>query len=174
MNELRYCKTRKVNSPMRAYEETAGIDLYVPEDLELDVMLEKNPTLHACNFKFKANIVSEIILYSRDRVLIPSGLKFDIDRGYALIGYNKSGMSTKKGLDILANVVDSDYMGEVHLSVVNTSNDNQVIRANDKILQFIMIPIGLHKPLEISTVEELYANKNTNRGEGGFGSTQHK
>ena len=82
-----------------------------------------------------------------------------------------------------ACVVDEDYQGEVHLSIINTNNSSEMysddmyaidsgyvtITPGDKLVQFILVPVNYANPEEVS-LEELYSEV-SERGEGGFGST---
>ena len=61
----------------------------------------------------------------------------------ALIAANKSGVSTKKGLIFGAQVVDSTYVGEIHISELNPGEFPQVLKAGEKAIQFIHTPILL-------------------------------
>ncbi|MFW6310888.1 MAG: dUTP diphosphatase [Nanoarchaeota archaeon] len=105
-------------------------------------------------------------------MLIPSGIKADIPEGYALIAFNKSGVSVKKELDVLACVCDAGYQGEIHLNLVNTGNQNISIEPGEKIVQFILLSISNALPKEVK-LEELYSRE-SRRGDGGFGSTGEK
>jgi dUTP pyrophosphatase len=136
-------KLRNVKTPNRGTEASAGIDFYVPEDFETT------------------------ILKSGESVLIPSGIKAQVPRGYALIAFNKSGVSVKQGLSVGACCVDEDYEGEIHLHMINTSDRDQTIVTGQKLVQFILLPINYSN---VEEVDEL-ASRNTQRGSGGFGST---
>ena len=136
-------KLRNVKTPNRGTEASAGIDFYVPEDFETT------------------------ILKSGESVLIPSGIKAQVPRGYALIAFNKSGVSVKQGLSVGACVVDEDYEGEIHLHMINTSSTIQTISTGQKLVQFILLPVSY---AEVQEVTELKP-RNTQRGAGGFGST---
>ena len=172
---LNFFKCRKVKSPTRAHPSDAGIDFAVPEDLPYETMVSKNLhwTWSACNQGFKRevdNIVTAFHVPPHERILIPSGIHVNFPEGYALIAHNKSGVATKKGYGIMACVVDHGYSAEMHLGLVNTSNQIQIINAGEKILQFILIKIGADQTEEMSSLEELYPEQ-TARGAGGFGST---
>jgi len=136
-------KLREVKTPNRGTEVSAGIDFYVPEDFETKV------------------------LAPGQSVLIPSGIKVRVPIGYALIAFNKSGVSVKQGLSVGACVVDEDYDGEVHLHMINTSDKDQTISTGQKLVQFVLIPVSY------TNVEVLYElpQRVTQRGAGGFGST---
>lgn len=71
-------------------------------------------------------------------------------------------------------VVDYDYTGEVHLSLINTSTDVISISENEKIIQFILLPVPASVLLKEDSLESLYDGFDTERGFGAFGSTNHK
>lgn len=176
METLKYCKTRKVKSPNRGTSASAGIDFYIPEDIDVDTFVDKcrvtscNPSYTLSNEYF----LESITLMPGESVLIPSGIKMKVPNGHALIFFNKSGVGSKKHLDVLASVVDSDYEGEVHINLVNNGDKNVTINAGDKIVQGLILPINFAMPEEIATASELYADSTSERGEGGFGSTGTK
>jgi dUTP pyrophosphatase len=157
---LRYTKVRAgAVDPVRANRGDAGIDFFVPKHT-----WEKNSETG----------VGMIQLEPGARVLIPTGIKLEVPAGYALIFFNKSGITTKYGLIVGAAVVDHNYQGEVHLSIINTNNENPVyLEEGDKLAQGVLLPVGLHHLVE-TPLEEMYADDRmieSNRGEGGFGST---
>ena len=75
----------------------------------------------------------------------------------------------KKGLMVGAAVVDSDYQGEIHLHLVNTSDKNVTIEPGEKLTQFLLIPVD-HSMIEVVDQNKLFVTE-TSRGAGGFGST---
>lgn len=79
---MKFSKVREVKSPCRAHDTDAGIDFFIPEDF--------------VSTKMKVG----------DSVLIPSGIKVNVPKGYMLTAFNKSGVATKKGLSVGACVVD--------------------------------------------------------------------
>lgn len=143
MLKMKVQKLRNVKTPNRGTAASAGIDFYVPEDFET------------------------VSLKPGESILIPSGIKVQVPRGYALIAFNKSGVAVKQGLSVGACCVDEDYTGEVHLHMINTSNKDQVIATGQKLVQFILIPVSY---IDVEEVEVL-PERNTERGSGGFGST---
>ena len=146
--DLKFIKTKEVKSPVRGHETDAGIDFFIPEDFE------------------------SITLQPNEDVLIDAGIKVIVPKGFALIFKEKSGVATKKKLTIGACVVDSDYRGVVHLHLFNNGRNEVTLEPGDKITQGILVPIALGTPTEIS--EEEYNSYDTERGEGGFGSTGTK
>ena len=144
---MKITKIRNVKTPTRGTSGSAGIDFFVPND-------------------YPANLCT---VPPHERFFIPSGIKVNVPEGYALIAFNKSGVALKKGLLVGAAVVDSDYQGEVHLHLVNTSCKPVTIEPGEKITQFLLIPVD-HCEVEVVAENELYEEV-TQRGTGGFGST---
>lgn len=147
---MKFIKIRDVKTPTRGTPKSAGIDLYVPNDFESRQLLPG------------------------DSILIPSGIKADVPSDHAFIAFNKSGISTKKNLSVGACVIDEDYQGEIHIHLYNFGYAPATINPGEKIIQCLLVPIS-YEDVEIETDEnELWKGKNSERGEGGFGSTDHK
>ena len=144
---LRLAKVKNVKTPTRGTEGSAGIDFYIPEDI---------PT-QSCT------------IFPGTSCFIPSGIKANVPEGFALIAFNKSGVALKKQLMVGACVVDSDYQGEIHLHMVNTSNKVVEIQPGEKLVQFLLVPVD-HGPVTVVSEDVLF-NSTTVRGSGGFGST---
>jgi dUTP pyrophosphatase len=141
--KMKVQKLRNVKTPNRGTSVSAGIDFYVPEDFETTT------------------------LKPGESALIPSGVRVQVPRGYALIAFNKSGVAVKQGLSVGACVVDEDYTGEVHLHMINTSDKEQVIATGQKLVQFVLIPVSYFDVEEVDDIPQ----RDTERGAGGFGST---
>ena len=144
---MKITKTRNVKTPTRGTQGSAGIDFYVPNDYP-NSLRRVEPG---------------------ERFFIPSGIKANVPEGYALIAFNKSGVALKKGLMVGACVVDSDYQGEIHLHLVNTSCKAVTIEPGEKLTQFLLIPVD-HCDVEVVDEQDLFEVE-TDRGSGGFGST---
>lgn len=145
---LKFAKTRNTKSPMRANYGDAGIDFFVPDDFET------------------------VSLGAHERANIPSGIKVEVPQGWALVFFNKSGVASKRGLIIGACVVDHGYKGEVHLNVINASNDWNTISPGTKLAQALMLQVGTFVPMCVEE-DDLYAAHPAvgDRGAGGFGSS---
>lgn len=102
--------------------------------------------------------------------MIHTGLAVEIPVGYAGLVYARSGIATKRGLAPAnkVGVIDSDYRGEVMVSLHNHSNTEQEIADGERIAQLVIAPF---LAAEFCECEEL---SDTLRGEGGFGSTGKK
>lgn len=106
METLKYCKVRDVKSIARAHADDAGIDFYIPEDIDEKTWGDKcdvTKCYPAAAFDSK-NILQSFILKPGQSVLIPSGIHVKIPHGYALIYMNKSGVASKKHLHVGACV----------------------------------------------------------------------
>ena len=144
---MRILKTKNVKTPTRGTAQSAGIDFYVPNDYAYTVL--------------KPN----------EDILIPSGIKARIPQGYALVAYNKSGVATKKKLLTGACVVDEDYTGEIHIHLFNAGRKDVTIEPGEKIVQFILQPVFYDIVEEVKSERTLWEGMITERGTGGFGST---
>tara|TARA_R110001592_G_scaffold361584_2_gene672602 strand:+ start:13839 stop:14306 length:468 start_codon:yes stop_codon:yes gene_type:complete len=140
-------KVRDVKTPTRGTIGSAGIDFYVPTDYPQSLC----------------------VVAPGDRLFIPSGIKANVPKGFALIAMNKSGISLKKSLMVGACVVDSDYQGEIHLHLINVGNAPAEISPGDKLTQFLLVPVD-HCQINLVEESQLF-NSESQRGSGGFGST---
>lgn len=117
---------------------------------------------------FTINGKREIELPAGTRSLIPTGLKFDIGDGHSVRLHPRSGLSFKQGLSLsnCEGVIDSDYVDEVFVSIINLSACSVTIRHGDRICQAELV-----KDLRCAIIEtNVEPTKKTNRS-GGFGST---
>ncbi len=144
---MKVSRVRDVKLPTRGTNESAGIDFYVPNDYPESL----------CTIE------------PGERFFIPSGIRANVPDGYALIAFNKSGVALKQGLSVGASVVDSDYQGEIHLHLVNTSSNTQTIEPGQKLVQFLLIEVD-HCVIEEVGDDYLFSVE-SERGAGGFGST---
>ena len=111
-----------------------------------------------------------VVIESGETKLIKTGLAMEIPEGYAGLIYARSGIANKRGLapSNKVGVVDSDYRGEIMVSLHNHSNETQSIADGERIAQMVITPF---LKVEYNEVEEI---SETVRGEGGFGSTGKK
>lgn len=145
---MKILKIRDVKTPSRGTDKSAGLDFYIPDDFP----------------------GSRWVLPG-EGVNIPSGIKAKIPEGFALIAMNKSGISLNKNLQVGASVVDEDYQGEIHLHVINIGTEVQELVPGQKLVQMLLIPVNYADVEEVDSTKELYGEWQTDRGEGGFGST---
>lgn len=131
--------------PTRGSEYAAGLDLY-------------------------ANISEPIIIEPHTTVKIGTGLSFELPQGTFAAIFPRSGIATKRGLRPAncVGVCDSDYRGEYIVALHNDTNEVQIIEPQERIAQMILLPFV---EMNFNEVEDL---SDTNRGDGGFGSSGTK
>jgi len=110
---------------------------------------------------------SDVTFYPNETKLVPTGLKVSIPHGYEIQIRPRSGLSLKTGLRLANSIgtIDSDYRGEIQCIFTNTSNDKFTIKRGDRIAQFVVAPVYQADWVLVDSLDE------TNRGDGGFGST---
>lgn len=145
---MKYLKVRDVISPSRGTSKSAGIDFFIPNNM---------------NFAIEPN----------SDVLIPSGIKVKVPNDFVLIAFNKSGIASRLKLAVGACVVDEDYQGEVHLHLFNMSDETVMLYGGQKLVQFILLPADYHDVQEVASEMDLYPSV-SERGDKGFGSTDKK
>ena len=102
--------------------------------------------------------------------LIPTGLWLSTAKGYCAKIFSRSGLANKKGLGVASGVgvIDSDYRGQVYVSLMNFSDVTRYIEPGDRIAQIMVEKI---ETIAWQPVDEL---DETDRGIGGFGSSGDK
>ena len=124
-------------------------------------------------FDLRAYLTESVTLKPLDRKLIPTGLKFELPPNTELQVRPRSGMALKHGISVLntPGTVDEGYRGDVGIIAVNLSNEDYTIEPGERIAQgVIMNVIGQN----ISTLTKTNTLTDTERGDGGFGSTGKK
>ena len=99
--------------------------------------------------------------------LIPTGLSVAFSEKYEIQIRPRSGLAAKNNISVLntPGTIDSDYRGELKIILFNHSNENFIINNNDRVAQMVLTPIV---KMELEEINEL---PNSDRGDGGFGST---
>jgi len=114
--------------------------------------------------------VNEITIPPLGRVLVPSGLSFDIEDGFEIQVRSKSGLAINQGLMVLNSpgTVDNGYTGEVKAIIFNTNQEPFTIKKGMKVAQAVLCPVINGKWVDLQE-DETSANKDRNAN--GFGST---
>lgn len=112
----------------------------------------------------------EVTIKAGETKLIHTGLSLEIPEGYAGLIYARSGIATKRGLAPAnkVGVIDSDYRGEIMVSLYNHSGIDQTVGDGERVAQLVITPF---LKVEFNETDSL---SDTVRGEGGFGSTGKK
>lgn len=125
-------------APVRATEQAAGYDIF-------------------CNGHY--------VLKPNARALIGTGFAMAIPHGKVALIWPRSGLAAKFAINTLAGVVDSDYRGEVRVSLFNHGDEIVEFKPGDRIAQMLIQDVYQG---DVKIVDEL---PDTERGNGGFGST---
>jgi dUTP pyrophosphatase len=124
--------------PTKGSEQSAGWDIYCLESVDIP---------------------------AGRRATLPTGIAFGIPAGWYGRIAPRSGLANKYGADILAGVVDADFIGAVKVVMINHGDDTIELRKGDRIAQLILERCGSGALIEVSSLE------NTGRGTDGLGST---
>ncbi len=124
-------------------------------------------TALASGMDVRACLSEPVTLKPGERTLIPTGLSVEIPRGYEIQVRPRSGLAIKKGLSLVntPGTIDADYRGEIKVIVINLGQEPIVIEDQERIAQLVVAPVVLAEIEEVDGLDE------TERGEGGFGST---
>jgi len=132
-----------------------------------DLPLPAYETPESAGMDLRAAITEPLILQPGERTLIPTGLKIALPPGTEAQIRPRSGLAFRHGITMLnaPGTIDSDYRGEVKVLAVNHGSEPFTVERGDRIAQMVIAPVFR---AVINTVESL---EDTERGEGGFGST---
>ena len=140
---VEYVNTSDNKEPEYAYESDSGFDLRSTEELWVQ---------------------------ANSRLLVPTGLRFNIPENYEIQVRSKSGLALNQGLMVLNSpgTVDNGYQGEIKVIIFNTTNERIKIEKGQKIAQAVISPVLSGKWVNLVKVEDL---KEKDRNNNGFGST---
>jgi dUTP pyrophosphatase len=129
--------------------------------------LPKYQTSGASGFDVRAQLDRETVIEPGERAMIPTGLVFEVPEGYEIQVRPRSGWAAKEGVTVLNSpgTIDSDYRGEVKILLVNLGRKTVTIRDQDRVAQMVVCPVVKAQLIEAEQVSD------TERGDGGFGST---
>ena len=127
-------------------------------------------TILSAGMDLRASLTESIILQPMQRALIPTGLYIELPAGTEAQIRPRSGLAFKHGITVLNSpgTIDADYRGEIKVLLINLSQEPFEIKDSERIAQMI---ISKHETVEWQLVESI---NQTERGEGGFGSTGTK
>lgn len=134
-----------------------------------DLPLPAYQTPEAAGFDLVAAVPAKkpLTLLPGERVLVPTGLIFELPPGSEAQVRPRSGLAAKFGITVLNSpgTIDSDYRGEVSVILINLGQESFLIRRGERIAQMIVAPVTHAELCEVATTTK------TKRGSGGFGST---
>ena len=139
--------------------------------LDNSITLPKYETISSAGMDIRAFIPEgKIEIEPQERKLIRTGLCLEIPKGYEVQIRPRSGLALKNGITVLNSpgTIDADYRGELRVILINHSAERFLITNEMRIAQMVVAQFSRVDLLEVENLSE------TDRGEGGFGSTGTK
>lgn len=133
--------------------------------------LPQHATNGSAGMDMRACVDEHVRVEPGETHLIPTGIAIHInDPGLAAVLLPRSGLGHKHGIVLgnLVGLIDSDYQGQVFVSVWNRGNDSFIIEPGDRIAQMVFVPVV---QADFEVVEEF---EDSDRGAGGFGHSGKK
>jgi len=127
-------------------------------------------TIHSAGMDMRANITESIVLGPLKRILVPTGIHIELPEGYEAQIRPRSGLAAKHGIGIVNSpgTIDADYRGEIKIILVNLSDEEFVLNPGERIAQMV---VAKFERVDWRVADVLGESE---RGEGGFGSTGKK
>ena len=171
VKQLKYYKLHnEVISPKFATDGSACFDIcaYLDNPVTAYRMYNHKQKINPQTIQWSDIEELQLSIAPADRVLVPTGLVFDIPEGYSVRLHPRSSISLKKGL-VMPNgegIVDSDYTNETFIMLYNASADEVRIKHGERIAQGELV-----KTLDYSIEESIIVPEQKTNRVGGFGST---
>lgn len=129
--------------------------------------LPQYETSQSAGMDIRAAVDTDMILGPGQRTLIPTGLQMALPKGYEAQIRPRSGLAFKHGVTVLNSpgTIDADYRGEVKVILANLGDESFTITRGMRIAQMVIAPVTQAAWNMVTSLEE------SERGEGGFGST---
>lgn len=133
----------------------------------LSGILPQYETEGSAGMDIRAYIDEPAVIEPGCRALVPTGLFMEIPPGYEVQIRARSGLAVKHGIGLTNGVgtIDSDYRGEIKVSLINWGDEPFTVNNGDRIAQMV---VARYESAYLEQVEQL---SETDRGEGGFGHT---
>ena len=121
----------------------------------------------AAGMDLRAAVSEPVVLAPLQRAAIPTGLKMAIPKGFEGQVRPRSGLAFRNGIGIpnSPGTIDADYRGEIKVLLINLGDSDFCVERGMRIAQLIIAPV-----VQVS-LQEVRSLADTERGEGGFGST---
>lgn len=133
----------------------------------LSGQLPQYETAGSAGMDIRAYIEEPVTIAPGKRALIPTGLFMEIPEGYEVQIRARSGLAVKHGIGLTNGIgtIDSDYRGEIKVSLINWGEEDFTVNNGDRIAQIV---VAKYERAQLVQAEEL---SETKRGSGGFGHT---
>ena len=135
--------------------------------------LPKYETLGSAGMDVRAMCSEPIIISPGESKIIPTGLHVEIPQGYEIQVRSRSGLAAKRKIFVLNSpgTIDSDYRNGIGVILMNLGDSDFIIENGERIGQLVLNEVPQINWVPVSTLDEL---SSTDRGMGGFGSTNTK
>ena len=138
--------------------------------LSSKVTMPQYKTIGSSGMDIAAFLDNEILIKPSEKKIIPTGIKLKIPKGYEVQIRPRSGLAANNDITVLntPGTIDSDYRGEIKVILFNHGKNLFKVENGLRIAQMVLCPVIEAKLSEVEIIDE------TERGEGGFGSTGTK
>ena len=138
--------------------------------LSKEVPLPKYETNGSSGMDLAANVNTNIDIDPGKTAIIPTGLALSIPKGFEVQIRPRSGLAAKQKISVLntPGTIDADYRGEIKVILINLGQQSFKVEKGLRIAQMVVCPVMQAQLKEVDNLNE------TERGEGGFGSTGTK
>ena len=135
--------------------------------LKANATIPTRGSKYAAGYDLYACVDEDVVIAPHENVKIGTGLSIAVPEGYFGAIFARSGLAAKQNLRPAncVGVADSDYRGEYIVALHNDSDEERIIKSGERIAQLVIMPFLSAEFTETDTLDE------TERGEGGFGST---
>jgi dUTP pyrophosphatase len=122
-------------------------------------------------FDLRADLNTDVLIESGDFDIIPTGLFFEIPKGFEIQIRSRSGLAAKHGVAVLNSpgTIDSGYIGEIKIILINHSKSDYLVQNGDRIAQAVYASVLAGNIIELTPVDEIH--NSSERGVTGFGSS---
>ena len=138
--------------------------------LSKEASLPKYETSGSSGMDLAANIETDVNINPGKTAIIPTGLALSIPKGFEVQIRPRSGLAAKQKVTVLntPGTIDADYRGEIKIILINLGQETFKVEKGLRIAQMVVCPVVQAQLEEVDDLNE------TERGEGGFGSTGTK
>lgn len=139
--------------------------------MKLNIMVDKDIEIpayaHHGDAGLDLRVREGVWLQPHERRTVGTGVRVAIPEGYVGLVFPRSGLASKHGISLsnAVGVIDAGYRGEIGATLINHDKQPHLINKGERVCQLVVVPFAT---CELELVDEL---DETDRGEGGFGST---
>ncbi|AWD33230.1 Deoxyuridine 5'-triphosphate nucleotidohydrolase [Candidatus Fokinia solitaria] len=135
-----------------------------------DLPLPQYATIGSAGMDLYAAVENDVVIGTMTRKLISTGIAIELPVGYEAQIRSRSGLSMKYGVTVLNSpgTIDSDYRGEIGIVLMNFSTEDFIVTRGMRIAQMVIANVVTCRPVAAVSLSD------TDRADGGFGSTGYK